>query len=78
MDKIFVSNKWDTIFLEIDQKNEITFWDILPARGSGRKELDLKELKIEDAKSSLTLLGLLAQIEEDTGQEVERIEAYDD
>lgn len=78
LDKIFVSNKWDTIFLEIDQKNEITFWDILPARGPGRKELDLKELKIEDAKSSLTLLDLLAQIEEDTGQEVERIEAYDD
>ena len=77
-DRIFVSNKWDTVFITPNQKNEITFWEILPARGSGRKELDLKELRIEDAKSSLTLLDLIAQIEGDINQKIERRETYDD
>lgn len=78
LNKIFVSNKWDTTFLIPDQHNELTFWDILPARGPGRKELDLKELNIEDASSSLILFDLMAQIEKDTRQKIEIREAYDD
>lgn len=78
LNKIFVSNKWDTVFLLPDQKNEITFWNILPARGPGRKELNLKELNINDDKSSSTLTDLVSQIESDTGQKIEIREAYDD
>lgn len=76
--KIFISNKWDTVFLTPNQKNEMTYWEILPARGSGGKELDLKELTIEDAKNSSTLIGLVAQIEADIKQRIERRETYDD
>ena len=78
LDKIFISNKWDTTFLKPGQYSELTFWDILPARGPGRRELDLKELNIEDAKGSLILLDLVAQIEKDTGQKIEMRIAYDD
>lgn len=78
LDGIFISNKWDTVFLTPNQKNEMTYWEILPARGLGGRELDLKELKIEDTKSSLTLLDLVGQIEADIEQKIERKEAYDD
>lgn len=77
MNQIFVSNKWDTVFLSPDQ-NDITFWDILPARGAGRKELNLKGLRIEDDKRSSTLLDLISQIESDTGQIIEKRQGYDD
>jgi hypothetical protein len=77
-DRIFISNKWDTIYLTPNQKNEMTYWEILPARGSGGKQLDLKELKIEDNKNSLTLFDLVGQIEADINQIIERRETYDD
>lgn len=77
-DQIFISNKWDTIYLTPNEKNEMTYWEILPARGSGGRQLDLKELKIEDNVNSLTLLDLVAQIEADIKQVIERRETYDD
>lgn len=77
-DRIFISNKWDTIFLTPNQRNEMTYWEILPARGSGGKQLDLKELKIYDTKNSLTLLDLVGQIEADIKQRMERRETFDD
>ncbi|MCD9856759.1 hypothetical protein LUD75_18695 [Epilithonimonas sp. JDS] len=78
MNQIFVSNKWDTVFLSPDQINDIKYWDILPARGAGRKELDLKELRIEDDRYSTALLDLMLQIESDTAQEIEKRQGYDD
>ena len=78
LDKIFISNKWDTVFLTPNQKNEITYWEILPARGSGGKELELKELTIKDNINSLVLIDLVTYIEAATGQKIERREAYDD
>ncbi|MBL0315883.1 MAG: hypothetical protein IPP69_08925 [Flavobacteriales bacterium] len=77
-DRIFISNKWDTIYLTPNQNNEMTYWEILPARGPGGRQLDLKELQIEDSKNSLTLLDLVAQIEADIKQVIERRETYDD
>ena len=77
-DGIFISNKWDTIFLKPNHKNEMTYMEILPARGSGGKQLYLKELKIDDTKNSLILLELVGQIEKDIEQKIERRETYDD
>ena len=77
-DKIFISNKWDTVFLSPNQNNEMTYWDILPARGSGGRKLNLKDLNIDDSKDSLTLLDIVGQIEEDINMKIERKETYDD
>ena len=54
------------------------YWEILPARGSGGRQLDLKELNIDDSKNSLTLFDLVKQIEEDTKQKIDCRENYDD
>lgn len=76
--KIFISNQWDTVVLSADQSNEMSYWDILPARGSGYKELLLNELRITDDRNSLALLAIVEQIETDLGQKIKRQEAYDD
>jgi len=78
MDKIVVSNKWDTICLTPNQASELIYWDVLPARGAGYKELLLKELRIEDTRNSSSLLDLIAQVEADLSQKVLKNEAYDD
>jgi hypothetical protein len=51
---------------------------VLPARGSGGRELELKELRIEDAKESDSLLKLIQLIETDIGLKAQRRERYDD
>lgn len=78
LDKIFISNKWDTIYLNTKCKNEMTYWEILPSRGPGVRELDLKELKIEDTNNSDKILELVKQIETDLGQKIERKEIYNE
>jgi len=50
----------------------------LPARGSGGRELELKELLIEDSKESNTLLDLIKEIENITGLKAQTSERYDD
>ncbi|SOD15113.1 hypothetical protein [Pedobacter xixiisoli] len=76
--KILVCNQWDAVLLDLDQANEMTYWDILPARGSGFRELLLKELRVEDSRSSLVLLDLMEQIETDTKQQIQKEQALDD
>ena len=78
LDKTFISNKWDTIFLTTNDEKSLVYYKVLPARGSGGHEVELKELRIEDAKDSDTLINLSQQIEIDTGLKVERRERYDD
>jgi hypothetical protein len=76
--KSFISNKWDTVFLTSTDEKDLIFYEVLPARGSGGRELDLKELKIEDAKESDSLLKLIQLIETDIGLKAQRRERYDD
>ena len=78
LNSIGICNKWDMVFLRPDQENEIVFWDILPARGSGANELNVKELKIHDERLSSAISRLVSQIEKDLRQPVEQREAYDD
>jgi hypothetical protein len=76
--KTFISNRWDTVFLTSTDENALNFYEVLPARGSGRRELELKELKIEDARGSDALLNLIQLIETDIGLKIQRQERYDD
>lgn len=78
IDKIFISNKWDTIYLVPMDVNEMIYWNILPARGPGGQELELRGLNIVDSKNSPGLIELVEQIEIDLGQLVVRKETYDD
>ena len=76
--KVYVSNKWDTIYLADQDESLITFYEILPARGPGGRELKLKDLLIKDSKSSDTLIQLFNEIEKVTGLKVAMRETYDD
>jgi hypothetical protein len=78
LNKTFISNKWDTIFLTPNDEKKLIYYEILPARGSGGRELDLKEIRFEDSKDSSTLLDLVHTIESETGLKVEKSERYDD
>lgn len=76
--KIYISNKWDTIYLDSKDENSIIYCDVLPARGPGGVELKLKELLIEDSKESKTLLSLVQEIEAITGLKAQSTKRYDD
>lgn len=76
--KTFISNKWDTVFLTSTDEKPLIFYELLPARGSGRRELELKELKIDDARDSDTLLKLIQLIETNIGLKIQRQERYDE
>jgi hypothetical protein len=76
--KTFISNKWDTVFLTSADEKPLIFYEVLPARGPGRRELELKDLKIEDARDSDALLNLIQLIETDIGLKIQRQERYDD
>lgn len=76
--KTFISNKWDTIFLTSNDEHALLFCEVLPARGSGKRELELKELRIEDASDSDTLLKVIQLIETEVGLKIQRQERYDD
>ncbi len=78
LDKTFVSTKWDTVFLAPGDMNSIICTDVLPARGSGGRELMLKELRIEDSSGSDALTGLLQQIEQVTGLKAEKRERHNE
>jgi hypothetical protein len=78
LNKFFISTKWDTIYLLPENENVITFWEILPARGIGARELDLKELKLTDGKHSNALLELIHWIQTTTQQVCVKKEGYDD
>ena len=78
MTKLFVSNKWDTIYLDSSNKNSITCCDVLPGRGSGGRELKLKELLIEDERESNRIVDLIKEIEVLTGLHAEATTRYDD
>lgn len=76
--KTFISNKWDTVFLNSTDEKDLIFYEVLPARGSGGRELKLKELRINDSRDSNTLLKFIQLIETDIGLKVQRQETYDD
>ena len=72
-----ISNKWDTIYLSPNDKNEIVLNKLMPARGPGGWKLEIKELTIEDSKNSNSLPMLVQQIENDTSIKVQQCEKYD-
>lgn len=76
--KTFISNKWDTVFLTPTEEKDLVFYEVLPAKGSGGRELKLKELRVEDSRDSDTLLKLIQLIETDIGLKIQRHERYDD
>lgn len=78
LNKTFISNRWDTIFLTSNDQKALIYYEVLPARGSGGRELELKEIRLEDSKDSFALLDLVQIIEEETGLKVTRRERYDD
>lgn len=80
LNKLFISNKWDTIYISAteDEHKRLVFLEVLPARGGGRRELILKDLKIYDTKTSDTLIHLVQKIEIETGLNISKEEAYDD
>jgi hypothetical protein len=78
LNKLFISTKWDTIYLLPENENVITFWEILPARGIGARELDLKELILTDGKHSNALLELIQWIQTNTQQVCVKKDGYDD
>jgi hypothetical protein len=75
---IFVSNKWDTIYLDSKDENAIIYCEVLPGRGPGGVELKLKELLLEDSKESKPLLNLVQEIETITGLKAQSTKRYDD
>jgi hypothetical protein len=77
--KIYLSNKWDTTFVKNNEySSEITYYDVLPARGNGRKQLQIKRLFIEDSRDSNSILKLVRAIEDITGKEVKKLDGFDD
>jgi hypothetical protein len=76
--KTFISNKWDAVFLNATDEKQLIFYEVLPARGSGGRELKLKELRIKDSRDSNTLLKVIQLIETDIGLKVQMQETYDD
>lgn len=74
----FVSNKWDTVCLEPKDENQIIYYEVLPARGPGGKELKIKELLVDDSKESNSLIELRKDIENKTGLKIEQRESYDE
>jgi hypothetical protein len=80
LNKIFISNKWDTIYIDAteDKEKSLIFHEVLPARWPGGRELELKDLRIKDSKTSDALLHLIQKIETETGIEIQRKETYDD
>ena len=76
--RVFVANKWDAIRLTDNDKSEITFYEILPGRGPGHRELQLKDLLIKDSKGSDALIQLYSEIEKVTWLKVVIKEMYGD
>jgi hypothetical protein len=73
----FVSTKWDTVYLEQKDEHQVVYYEVLPARGSGGKELRVKELLIDDSKESDSLIELRNDIENRIGFKIEEREIYD-
>jgi hypothetical protein len=77
MNEVFVSNKWDTTLISLDKMVKLTFYEILPARGPGGKQLNINDLSIEDSKNSNSLLNLIEKFE-GYGIKVQKETRYDD
>lgn len=76
--RMVIANKWDATVLDYSKNERVSFTDLLPARGSGRYHLQVKDLTIIDSRESDTLLRLVAHIEHVTGIQVNRETSYDD
>lgn len=74
----FVSTKWDTVCLTSKDDHQVTYYEVLPARGPGGRKIEIKELLIDDSKESNTLLELKKEIESKVGLIVDFKESYDD
>ncbi len=74
---IYISNKWDTIFLKKNNLRTFIIDEILPARGSGGTEIVINDLKIMASKGSKTIYEICRMIESIVGREPKRITSYD-
>ncbi|OKS88485.1 hypothetical protein [Mucilaginibacter polytrichastri] len=77
INEVFVSNKWDTIPISSDNSSKIVFYEILPARGPGGKQLELIDLNIEDSRNSNSLYNLIEKLES-YGIKIQKETRYDD
>lgn len=76
--RMVIANKWDATVLDYSKNERISFTELLPARGSGRYHLQVKDLTIIDSRESDTLLRLVAHFESITGVQINRETGYDD
>lgn len=74
----FVANKWDMTFVKDNDPQVPQFSDILPARGSGGRELNIKGWNAKDSRESNKLLDFVQWIERLSGVKASMMEYYDD
>ena len=78
MNSAFISTQWDTIRIVTNGNNDLIFYEILPARGSGERTLVSERFTIHDSRRSDALPRLIEKIENDFGISIERREVLDD
>lgn len=77
-DDFVVSTKWDSVFFSKDsEKNKISWFNILPAKGSGGMSLSVNELSIDDFHSSKTLSILVGKLSIYQNKDIQCAKDYD-
>ncbi|MFS1523487.1 hypothetical protein ACL7TT_05125 [Microbulbifer sp. 2304DJ12-6] len=77
-DDFVVSTKWDSVFFSKDSgKNKISWFNILPAKGSGGMSLSVNELSIDDFHSSKTLSILVGKLSIYQNKDIQCAKDYD-
>ncbi|GEM_PF-2502022 len=74
---IYISNKWDTIFLKKSNLRTFIIDEIFPVRGYGGTEIVINDLKIKASKGSKTIYEICRMIESIVGRKPKRITSYD-
>ncbi len=74
----FIANKWDMTFVKDKEEAPPQFSEILPARGSGGRELDIKGWVARDTRESNKLLDAVQWIERLSGVKASMLQYYDD
>lgn len=78
MHSTFLANKWDMTFVKDDGQSPPIFSEILPARGSGGRELTINGWNARDSRESNKLLDLVQWIERLSGVKTIMQEFYDE
>jgi hypothetical protein len=78
LEKTFVANKWDAVFIRDKEKCSSVFFEVLPARGPGGRELEVKQLYMHDSGAGTGLLDLMQWMERLSGVQTVMSERADD